>query len=66
MSLTTDGTTRVSLNPSFVSGWLEGGDHEGDRMRVMRWGDQSALELRGADLAMHGAVQARQRRGEMH
>jgi hypothetical protein len=45
---------------------LEGGGAEGDLMRLMGWSDRSMLDRYGADLAVHRAIQARQRRGEMY
>jgi len=51
---------------TFASDWLEGGGEEGDLMRLMGWSDRSMLDLYGADLAVHRAVQAKRRRGEMY
>jgi integrase/recombinase XerD len=50
----------------FASDWLEGGGAEGDLMRLMGWNDRSMLDRYGADLAVHRAIQAKQRMGEMY
>jgi integrase/recombinase XerD len=51
---------------TFASDWLEGGGAEGDLMRLMGWTDRSMLDRYGADLAVHRAIQAKQRMGEMY
>ena len=51
---------------TFASDWLEGGGAEGDLMRLMGWNDRSMLDRYGADLAVHRAIQAKQRMGEMY
>jgi integrase/recombinase XerD len=51
---------------TFAHDWLEGGGGEGDLMRLMGWNDRSMLDRYGADLAVHRAIQAKQRMGEMY
>jgi site-specific recombinase XerD len=51
---------------TFANDWLEGGGAEGDLMRLMGWSDRSMLDRYGADLAVHRAIQAKQRMGEMY
>lgn len=51
---------------TFANDWLEGGGAEGDLMRLMGWTDRSMLDRYGADLAVHRAVQAKRRMGEMY
>jgi site-specific recombinase XerD len=51
---------------TFASDWLEGGGAEGDLMRLMGWNDRSMLDRYGADLAVHRAIQAKRRMGEMY
>jgi site-specific recombinase XerD len=51
---------------TFANDWLEGGGAEGDLMRLMGWSDRSMLDRYGADMAVHRAIQAKRRMGEMY
>jgi integrase len=51
---------------TFANDWLENGGAEGDLMRLMGWHDRSMLDLYGADLAVHRAIQAKRRMKEMY
>jgi hypothetical protein len=51
---------------TLLSTSLEGGGAEGDLMRLMGWSDRSMLDRYGADLAVHRAIQAKRRMGEMY
>jgi integrase/recombinase XerD len=51
---------------TFANDWLESGGAEGDLMRLMGWSDRSMLDRYGADLAVHRAVEAKRRMGDLY